>query len=76
MPACEKCWGDAYGFGDQAEKYRELLKQRAAEGRVCTPEQQAGPDATDCPKCKRRTLHQHCRICMNCGYNTEQVGHI
>jgi len=55
MSACEKCWADAGGDPDQ---YRQLL---AARDRVrnCTPEEQAGPSATECPECHRLTLHQH-----------------
>lgn len=55
MSACERCWADAYGpYGNQSERYQELIAERS-----CTPEQQAGPDAGQCPSCKRMTLHQH-----------------
>lgn len=66
MSACERCWRDAHR-GPQfsvAEEYERLLDERGPDG--CTPEEQAGPDATECAKCGRRTLHQHTRECMNC----------
>ncbi len=53
MSACEKCWADSRFASD----YNRLLKER--EGNPCTPEEQAGPDARECPACKRMTLHQH-----------------
>lgn len=55
MSTCEKCWAETGGGAE----YRELLLTREAAGRVCTPEEQAGPDAGECPTCKRRTLHQY-----------------
>ena len=62
MPACEKCWSDA-AYGE----YTALVEKRSAEGHTCTPEQQAGPDAGLCPRCHRKTLHQHVPDhCMNC----------
>lgn len=51
MSACEKCWTDAGGSSDA---YRKLLAER-----LCTPEEQAGPNAERCPVCLRKTLHQH-----------------
>ena len=70
MPSCERCWREsACGpYDDHAAKYLELVAEREASG-ACTPEQQAGEDAFRCPKCKRRTLHQHCHICMACGHD-------
>ena len=59
MPSCEKCWVDA---GGDADTYYCLLGTRS-----CSPEEQAGEDATTCPKCKRRTVHHYARICMACG---------
>jgi hypothetical protein len=50
MSACEKCWSDACG---DAEEYQRLLGQR-----VCSAEEQAGPDAGECPVCLRKTIHQ------------------
>ena len=64
MPSCERCWADsamARYHGD-TEAYARLLKDRGPSG--CTPEQQAGPDAAECPSCHRMTLHQHCGVCM------------
>lgn len=62
MPSCEKCWEDACG---NAEKYQELIKERKDD--PCTPEEQAGRDATYCEKCNRETVHQYAKICMVCG---------
>ena len=79
MPACEKCWRDSQGVSmygaDGVSEYRRLLRERDVDGKRCTPEEQAGPDATECPECNRMTAHQHCRICMACGYNPEPDGH-
>jgi hypothetical protein len=71
MPGCEKCWRDAQSpFCDEAEEYARLIKERDKSG-VCSPEEQAGEHASDCPKCTRKTLHQHCGICMACGFDPE-----
>jgi hypothetical protein len=45
MPACEKCWGDAFiaskiSGRSQPEEYHRLLDERSES--PCTPEQQAG----------------------------------
>lgn len=66
MSSCEKCWRDAHtGSGrDIGDEYYRLMKER--KGGPCTPEQQAGPDAEECPECKRMTLHQHTQEPM-CG---------
>lgn len=53
MSTCEKCWADAATGAD----YYRLLNERAFN--PCTPEEQAGPGAGQCPACTRRTLHQH-----------------
>lgn len=53
MSACEKCWADSQFGAD----YHRLLEERKAN--PCTPEQQAGPSATECPECHRLTLHQY-----------------
>lgn len=74
MPTCEKCWSDAHR-GPQfsvSEEYQRLIDER--EGHPCTPEQQAGPDATRCEKCNRMTRHQHCGVCMNCGDDPDPRG--
>lgn len=66
MSSCEKCWRDAHRpYADVAEEYRRLLSERAGD-KACTPEQQAGEDATECEKCHRRTRHQFTRECMLC----------
>ncbi len=59
MSTCEKCWRDSRG----GENYKELLELR--KDNPCTPEEQAGPDAAQCPKCNRMALHQHTGECMN-----------
>ena len=72
MASCEKCWGDAYRryrcdpFRSQAEHYSELISER--KDNPCTPEQQAGEDAGECPKCNRKTIHQIIKQCTNCGH--------
>jgi hypothetical protein len=48
MPACEKCWADAWWLakelgGYQADRYEELLRER--KDNPCTKEQQEGKDA-------------------------------
>lgn len=65
MPSCERCWANSRVH----DNYREVLEQN--EG-LCTPEEQAGPEATECEYCNRRTRHQHCGICMNCGADREE----
>jgi len=67
MACCEQCWSDAHGLarerpGDVVEHYYRLLAERKSN--PCTPEEQAGPDATVCQRCGRRTLHQYTRDCM------------
>jgi len=59
MVSCEKCWRDAGGNPDE---YQRLIKSR-----TCTPEEQAGLDATECPKCKRMAVHESVGFCMACG---------
>ena len=65
MPSCERCWRDtasARWHGD-TDAYHRLLEERGPNG--CTPEQQAGDDAAECPTCHRMTMHQHVRdVCM------------
>jgi len=68
MSTCEKCWTDAHR-GDQysvAEEYEHLLEKR--KNHPCTPEEQAGPEAKECPACSKMTCHQYTSECMNCGY--------
>lgn len=71
MASCEKCWGDAYmrtytnPGKSQAEHYSALILER--KDNPCTPEDQAGNDAKECPECKRKTIHQIINVCMNCG---------
>lgn len=68
MASCEKCWRDA---GGDPHTYKELILER--QDNPCTPEQQAGRDATECPKCKRMTVHQHVHRCIICGHTLENV---
>lgn len=57
MPACEKCWADAYtGTMSQVEKYERLLKER--EDRPCPPCQARG----DCPSGGH---DDYCELAMN-----------
>ncbi len=71
MTACEKCWSDSWSDPDRrvshAEAYRALVELRNAKGEECTPEQQAGAQATLCEGCERMTQHQHCGVCTICG---------
>lgn len=57
MVSCEKCWAQSFSVED----YYELIKMSN-----CTPEEQAGPDATVCGDCGRKTVHQHAHVCMAC----------
>jgi ribosomal protein L37E len=70
MAACERCWRDAYDphFGiTDVDAYARLLAQRVGH-LACTPEEHAGPDATRCARCLRRTVHQYAGTCMACGW--------
>lgn len=69
MPTCEKCWADSRmrAWNGEDLAYSNLVIERQRAGRVCTPEEQAGPDATECDACHRQTRHQHCGVCMLCG---------
>jgi hypothetical protein len=58
MSTCEKCWRDSR----REENYKEVLDSR--KDHPCTPEEQAGPDASECPLCKRKVCHQHTGECM------------
>ena len=48
MGACEKCWRDAHNrfaanpTKGQADYYQELIRERDAAGKTCTPQEQAG----------------------------------
>ncbi len=68
MPSCEKCWADSRLDEMRGVEcaYTKLVDARTARGQVCTPEEQAGPDATLCEHCNRMTRHQHCGVCMAC----------
>jgi hypothetical protein len=74
MTVCEKCWRDseyASAFVE-SDAYLQLMLARDAAGETCTPHEQAGPDATECPRCHRMTVHQYARICMTCGLSGSQ----
>ena len=62
MPSCEKCWTDSQGPYSTEHSYRDLVAERDAAGQTCTPEQQAGPDASECKVCGRMTIHQYCHV--------------
>jgi hypothetical protein len=68
MSACEKCWTDSRFGAD----YTRLLSER--KDHPCTPEQQAGPDAGECPVCHRMTAHQHTGELM-CGCEMSAGAH-
>lgn len=74
MSACEKCWRDAHTGpeADVAAEYSRLIAERRAS--PCAPEEQAGEFATVCPKCNRRTVHQHTGECMtsDCDYDEQR----
>lgn len=72
MSSCEKCWADAHRGPEYsvAEEYQRLMEER--KDTPCTPEQQAGPDAGECPLCRRTTMHQHTGEPM-CGCTTPWV---
>jgi len=56
---CEKCWADAWHpFGDQAERYSKLVKERTERGQICTPKEQAGDWWDEEKQCDKRTLKE------------------
>jgi len=57
MPSCERCWKWS---GGNVDLYHELLAKNN-----CTPEDQAGDDAIECPACHRKTIHQIAHVCVN-----------
>ncbi len=57
MSSCERCWKEANG---NADRYHELLAINR-----CSPEEQAGENATECPHCHRLTVHQRVHYCVN-----------
>lgn len=71
MASCEKCWRDSAVArlyrADYEDPYGALIDQRDLAGMTCTPEEQAGPDATECPVCGLRTVHQYAKVCMTHG---------
>lgn len=67
MSACERCWADSAG-DDHAARYSQLIDERHVS--PCTPEQQAGPDAGECPVCHRMTAHQYTgELMCGCEYD-------
>mgnify|MGYP003405464791 len=77
MASCEKCWTDAYfrvfenPMKSQAQHYQDLIDER--EDTPCSPEDQAGIDAGICSKCSKKTVHQHAKVCCNCGSNEKII---
>jgi len=71
MASCEKCWNDSRG---DPQLYSELVASRNVRGESCSPEDQAGPYATVCPHCQRKTVHQVCLVCMtpDCGFRADR----
>ena len=69
MAACEKCWRDSRAAGN----YREVLESR--KDHPCTPEEQAGPDASKCPLCERMVIHQFTGGCMAGCKQDERAAH-
>lgn len=73
MASCEKCWGDskweahARGLFHGDAENQLTIYDRMIKERDCTPEEQAGPYATECGVCKRQAVHQHVHICVACG---------
>lgn len=70
MASCERCWERSHVIAretgiEQTEEYRRLVLVND-----CTPEQQAGPEASECPKCQTRTVHQHTHQCTACGWES------
>lgn len=59
MASCEKCWAEA---GGDAERYHDIFTDPKRPD--CTPEEQAGPYATECPKCGRKVIHQYAKVHM------------
>lgn len=71
MSSCEKCRRDANRYsGDVIDEYRRLLEERHSS--PCTPEERAGPGATECPRCDRKTIHQYTQEPM-CGCKLLQL---
>jgi hypothetical protein len=71
---CEKCWRDSamYRLRGVGVSYRDLVDERRGAA-ACTPEEQAGSDATVCEHCGRGAVHQHVRICVACGWQAPLV---
>jgi len=76
MASCEKCWRDA-GIRaaskqtSKADEYSRLIDEW--KNNQCTPEEQAGPDATRCKYCDRVAVHQWAKICVACGLDSLQT---
>ena len=66
MSTCEKCWSDAHHYYGDSVGETYLRLRTARKDTPCTPEEQAGPDAAECPTCGRKTIHRHTREPM-CG---------
>lgn len=71
MSSCERCWSMAYDpYSSQSERYQENIATH-----TCTPEQQAGEGAGECPECHRMTKHQHTDELM-CGCTHDPVRNV
>jgi len=73
--ACMKCWKEC---GQDQDKYDKMMAAKRTQGPVafCTPEEQAGPEAGQCPWCGHQTIHEKCGVCMNpdCRYGKAGPG--
>lgn len=67
MASCEKCWRDA---GGDPDTYSELILER--KDNPCAPEEQAG-DGSECPTCKRKTVHMYVHRCVVCGWDADKI---
>ena len=61
MAGCEKCWGEAFDRSycsgrSQTECYQEILKERNASGKICTPQEQAGDWWDEKRQCDSRDI--------------------
>ena len=74
MPSCEKCWARASAEAKERGGHQADIYCKLVETEHCTPEEQAGPDATRCPDCHRKTVHQHAKVCVICGRIEEPRG--
>jgi len=73
---CERCHQDSLAIAwerqaDPEDIYEHLQTVRIGE-LACTPEQQAGPEASDCLNCNRRAVHPADHTCRACHVDQRQ----